>query len=46
MRLEKKMDEMELESSQVYGRSGGSKCDPASTMLDFMTVVIGTVQVR
>ena len=36
---------MELESSAVYGRSGVANCDPASTMLDFMTVVIGTVQV-
>ena len=40
------MDRMELEQSEINGRSAGSNCDPASTMLDFMTVVIGTVQVR
>ena len=36
------MDEIDPTS----GRKGfGANCDPASTMLDFMTVVLGTVQV-
>ena len=40
------MVQMEFEQSEINGRSAGSNCDPASTMLDFMTVVIGTMQVR
>ena len=46
LNLDMKMDDMELGHSETNGRSAGSNCDPASTMLDFMTVIIGTVQVR